>query len=46
MLLILVLMAVFLWLGLSASAFDGATQRRLLVLIGMAVVVQFFRGGI
>lgn len=44
MILLLALLAVFLWLGLTAREFDRTTKRRLVGLIGMIVVVGFFRG--
>ena len=43
MTLIVALVAVFLWLGLSAREFDRRTQRRLVALIVVLVVVDLLR---
>ncbi len=44
MILLLALLAVFLWLGLTAREFDRTTKRRLVGLIAMIVIAGYFRG--
>ena len=44
MTLVAALVAVFIWLGMTARELDRGTKRRLLSLITVLVVLQFVRG--